>query len=130
MNRKLYRIVTVLFAVLFISAAVSCTNKADDLKEVIAYPNPYSPAEDKKITFAPTASTQFGTGKVEVIVYDYNMLEIDRAETVTDGSTPVTWYGVDSQGRRVSPGAYHINVIFTDTTTETVTNKMITVLVE
>lgn len=88
----------------------------DDINTVYAYPNPFTPRDDKVLNGHGNLIIHFTAqsgASVEIDVFDFSMRRVQQVyadETGQDGPQERTWNGRNSAGYLVANGTYFIRV--------------------
>lgn len=113
--------------------ALACSNLPPDQADAFkAYPNPYNPTQGK-LTIVKTDNSAFSAIENDLIIYDYSLTEIFRANVLPDvasGSLKIYWYGVDKNGNTVVPGLYYFKIMSSDANGLTNAGSMVKIIVQ
>lgn len=116
--------------VLFLAA---CSNlPPDETAGIKAYPNPYNPTQGN-LTIEKTDGTAFSATQNDLIVYDFSLQEVYRANPQPDtasGSRKIYWAGFDNSGVKVAPGVYYIKIVSIGQTTAVNADSMFKLVVQ
>ena len=106
MKNKLLLIIP---ALLWMSA---CSNlPPDETAGIKAYPNPYNPTQGN-LTIEKTDGSDFSTTQNDLVVYDFSLHEIYRANPQPDTlKKKIYWAGFDNSGVKVAPGVYYLKLV-------------------
>lgn len=105
MRKKLFT------AVLITAFFAACSNlPPDETAGIKAYPNPYNPTQGN-LTIEKTDGSAFSTTQNDLVVYDFNLREVYRANPQPLTATKIIWAGLDSAGVKVAPGFYYLKLV-------------------
>lgn len=107
MKRKL------LLAIPFVLLLAACSNlPPDENSGIKAYPNPYNPTQGN-LTIEKNDGTAFSTSQNDLVVYDFNLHEVYRANPIPVDATnkKIVWAGFDNSGVKVAPGVYYLKLV-------------------
>lgn len=128
MKTKLVTVIAAAFVV------VACNNMVPDTTQTLkAYPNPFNPTTGV-LTIEMADGSDFSTTQNDLVVYDFSLNEIYRANVLPITSTPankkLVWGGIDNAGIKVSPGIYYIKIVTTTNAGASNTDSMFKLVVQ
>lgn len=99
-------------AIPFMLLFAACSNlPPDETSGIKAYPNPYNPTQGN-LTIEKVDGTAFSTAQNDLVVYDFSLTEVYRANPQPDGTgKKIFWAGFDNSGVKVAPGVYYIKLV-------------------
>jgi hypothetical protein len=108
--------ITVVIAVAFLSGTACSNLPPESPGGIKAYPNPYLPTSGS-LTIEKTDGTQFSTtDQHDLVIYDFNLREIYRANPPATAAGKIFWSGIDTDGTKVAPGIYYLKLVSTGQT--------------
>lgn len=127
MKRKLF--LTIAFAALL----GACSNlPPDETSGIKAYPNPYNPTQGN-LTIEKVDGTAFSTAQNDLVVYDFSLHEVYRANPQpvdSPANKKIVWAGFDNSGIKVAPGTYYLKLVSIGQTTAVNADSMFKLVVQ
>ncbi len=111
----------------------ACSNlPPDETSGIKAYPNPYNPPQGN-LTIEKVDGTAFSATQNDLVVYDFNLHEIYRANPIPVDATTykkIVWAGFDNSGIKVAPGVYYVKVVSVGQTSAVNADSMFKLVVQ